>query len=407
MYVKPILSKKRFLLGLLVLTLLALTAYQGPSALANPASLANMAAPQASISASTKTTQQSQWNAFIYGFNPAVNEGILIHQAASSSAQEVLTQHVILDPRYYSVSPDGKNAVYSQVMNGMRQYLTVTGPHPASGFFYQTSATVDAGNLLWNSDSRTVMVLDRNRGVSVVDTQTGLTSLVFGLPYRSGSVSIQRITKLVFVRDGFIYFLGDNDSICAGILCRAMLVDNPQVTPLVDPGYGINSYLMSSDGKTIYYRNTSMFHTPGIYALNSDGTHTRLVRASTNSQPIGFGAHGELIVMNKVSSGFQVVQLGATSSQDTVLLVNAAPGALSLCDSDHFAGDVCTDDVLLSPDDHAIVVQGTLANGQDQLWITDLQTGKQRVMANPGNAQGHPVQLLGWDVLKICISGAC
>jgi hypothetical protein len=167
---------------------------------------------------------------------------------------------------------------------------------------------------------------------------------------------------------------------------------------------------MSPDGQTIYYRNLATASMPGIYAVNIDGTHTRVVRASSDASgfsdlPIGFGTHNALIVVRRVGTGFQVLQLGATSAQDIVLLANAAPGALSLCNAS--VSGICADNTLLAPSMQTIVVQGRLSNGKSQLWVTDMQTGKQLVLAHPGDTQGDPVQLLGWDVVPVCGGGRC
>lgn len=426
MYEKQTFAKKRALafslLALLVLMLLTLTACQNPSGLANAStvSLAPTAtsatsnvspANSASTPASAASTQSSSWNAFMYGFSPSTNQGIIINHDAQSNQQMAITQYVLMNAQYYGVSPDGKNVLFSQVISGQTEYYTEPrSAKLANGYFYKLPAGAEAGNALWNSDSRTVLVLDKNKGVSVVDTQTGQSHQVLILPYKDGNASVNRIERLVFYRDGYIYFVGSGSGACVGVLCRASLADNPQLRQLTDPHRSSSSYVMSPDGQTIYYRNTSPAFTLGIYAVNADGTHTRLVRASRDASgfsalPIGFGAHSALIVMRRSGAQFQVIQLGATPTQDKLLLANAAPGASSLCDINTFAPGICAQDILLAPAAQAIVVQGTLPNRKSQLWITDLQTGKQHAIPHPGNAQGDPVQLVGWDALSACSSG--
>jgi hypothetical protein len=97
--------------------------------------------------------------------------------------------------------------------------------------------------------------------------------------------------------------------------------------------------------------------------------------------------------------------LGATPRQDRVLVANVASGATSLCDPNNSTAGFCSANILLSPDAQAIVVYGTLPNGHDQFWITNVQTGQQQVIV-PFNAnQPHHAQLLGWDVMPFCNIG--
>lgn len=418
MHTKHPLVKRRALafsfLALLALMLLTLTACQNPSALAPTApSAAGGTSPanSASTPASAASIQSSPRNAFMYGFSPSGSQGIIVNQDAHSNQQMAITQYVLMNAQYYGVSPDGKNVLFSQVINGQTQYYTEPrSANLANGYFYQLPTSEEAGNALWNSDSRTALVLDKNKGVRVVDTQTGQAHQVLVLPYKAGSASVNRIEKLVFYRDGYIYFIGSGGGACAGVLCRASLADNPQLWQLTDPHHSSSSYVMSSDGQTIYYRNAASTFALGIYAVNADGTHTRVVRASNDGSsfsalPVGFGAHNTLIVVRRSGAQFRVVQLGATPSQDRVLLANAAPGASSLCDSNTFAPGICAQDILLAPSAQAIVVQSTLSNRKNQLWVTDLRTGKQHVLAHPGSTQSDPVQLIGWDVLSTCGSG--
>ncbi len=403
MRVKDVFAKNRVvtfkLFVPLMLALLALAGFQSSIAFAAPVPTA-----QAPASSTTAATQNNQWGSFMYAFSPQGDQGIVVNQDAHSNKQVALTQYVLQHPQYDSVSPNGKNLLFRQQIAGEMQYFTLHASH--SGPFYQQLANEDAGNALWTPDNRHVMVLNKAKGVSVVDTQTGYAYQVLRLPYRDDHSYVNRIEKLVFSRDGSLYFVGSGGGECSGVLCRASLADNSQLTRLTDPRFVSSAYVMSPDGQTIYYRNQaqSWWVTPGIYAVNIDGTHTRLVRSSWNywgygSIPVGFGAHNALIIARSVGTQFQVVQLGATPWQDTVLAANAAPGAYSLCNRPTYG--ICAENIALAPSGHAIVVQGTLSNGRSQLWVTDLHSGKQQVIAQPGNASGAPVQLLGWDVIPV------
>jgi hypothetical protein len=419
MPVKHVFAKVRSLpgsfLALLVLSLLALIASSSATVLASSSSVS-----PGSSQVST-AVHKSPWNAFIYGYSyfgqgPDSAQGIVINQDASGNQTEALTQYVVQKPLYYSVSPDGKNAVFSQVVNGMRQYRTVSGPNPASGFFYEGIDNPARGNVLWTSDSRHVLVLDVDKGVSLVDTQTGKAQRLLSLPYRAGSITVSVIDHLVYYRDNYIYVWGGRTGPCALALCRVSLTGKPQITPFPQIS-SLDNFLMSPDGKTIYYHNEYQSGPQGIYAMNADGTHNRLVRAvmstfGTYPLQLGFGAHNELIYIHKIGTKFQLVQLGATPRQDRVLLANAAPGATSLCGSSYYDAGViglCPESIQLSPDAQSIVVDGALPGGHDQFWVTNLQTGQQRVIAviNAKLNQPHSVHLLGWDVLRVCGGDNC
>jgi hypothetical protein len=134
------------------------------------------------------------------------------------------------------------------------------------------------------------------------------------------------------------------------------------------------------------------------------------VRASSDasefsSLPVGFGAHNALIVMSQVGTKFQLVQLGAKSNQDHVLVANVASGATSLCNPNYSSRGFCSGNILLSPDAQSLVVYGVLSNGHDQFWTTNMQTGQQQVIAPLNASQPHDAQLLGWDVMPFCNIG--
>jgi Tol biopolymer transport system component len=409
MPVKHVFAKVRLLpgsfLALLVLSLLALIASPSATALASSSSVAP------GSSQASAAVQKSPWNAFIYGydynFGRGSYQGLILNQDASSNRFEALTQYVVQMPLYYSVSPDGKNVVFSQLVNGMRQYWTALGPRPASGFFYEGIDSPVRGNVLWTSDSRHVLVLDSDKGVSLVDTQTGKAQRVLSLPYRASNITVPVIDSLVYSRDNYIYFFGGRTTgPCARVLCRVSLTGKPQITPLPQI-FSSGNFLMSPDGKTIYYHNVYQSGPQGIYAMNADGTHNRLVRLvkstpGTLPLQLGFGAHNELIFIHQVGTKFQLVQLGATPRQDRVLVADVAPGLSSLCGTGYTYPDVCPGSVMLSPDAHAIVAYGTAPNGHDQFWVTNLQTGQQRAIAVVNSNQRHDVTLLGWDKLSFC-----
>lgn len=198
-----------------------------------------------------------------------------------------------------------------------------------------------------------------------------------------------------------------------GALCRVQLgVSHPTITRLSSRQTGATFWL-SPDGKTVYYLNTGPAGEPGLYAVNSDGTNSHILRnenapAYNEGVPIGFAADSGLVVMRAVAGRFQVVELGATVQQDHVLVEDAALGANSLCDPSYkdSGRTICDQNIALAPYAHAVVVQQTLANGTSQLVATNILNGQQRIL-HPRIQNGARVQLLGWDKLPSCSNGTC
>lgn len=247
--------------------------------------------------------------------------------------------------------------------------------------------------------------------------QSGQTQQILPNPFTpTGQTGSSQVTigQLVFAADDFLYFIGTVDGVCMGALCRVQLgVDHPAVTQLSTRQMA-TTYWFSPDRQTISYWQTGPVGSPGIHAIRVDGTHAVVVRPGngqddTSGIPIGFARDGSLIIMRALSGAFQVVQVGATPPQDRILLADAAPGAQSLCPPS-LQGEqtpLCDQNIILAPDAHAIVVQSTSATGAQQLWSTDLITGKQQQLHVPSLPSNTPVQLLGWDRIPVCAGNRC
>lgn len=368
----------------------------------------NSAIAMASTASQSITAPTYGWTSFMIGFRTQANPstaGVLNVDYANGKS-ETLTQYVLSNPQYDGIAPNGKDLLYQQSMNGRTQYYTI-GPR----LRYEQKGQ---GNALWMRDSRHILVLNQNKGVTEVDTVTGQAQTVLSLPYRDpqgGYIDI--IQSLTFTNGNFLYFVGAGGGECMGSLCRIPL--NPHHANIVrlSSRQMATTFWLSPDTRTIYYRNTGPAGLPGIYAVNSDGTNPRILRHTdslyNSGMPIGFAADNSLVIMRHVGSKFQVVKLGATLAQDRVLQSNAAPGAVSLCDPSYKGSGItiCDQNIALAPYAHAIVVQGTLANNQRVLWSTNLLTGKQLRIQPLGLKAGVAVELLGWDKLPVCAGNRC
>jgi hypothetical protein len=372
----------------------------------------NTGTATANTTSQAVATSSYGWNSFMIGFHAGTNQGGVLNVDYTNGKSEALTQYVLYNPEYDGIAPNGKNLLYQQSMNGLTQYYTIFPAQTGGARFLYTQK--GAGNAIWMPDSRHILVLNQNTGVTEVDTATNHVQKVLALPYTDlKGTYLDRIEALTFTNAGFLYFVGSGGGPCIGALCRIQLnTHNAAITRLSSRQTGATFWL-SPDGRTIYYRNTGPAGAPGIYAVNSDGTHTRILRSGdplgNNGVPIGFAADNSLVIMRHVGSKFQVVTLGATAGQDRVLLPDAAPGAVLLCDPSYKGSGItiCDQNIALAPYGHAIIVQGTLANNKRILWSTNLVTGKQLRIRPLSLTAGVAVQLLGWDQLPVCAGNRC
>ncbi len=355
------------------------------------------------------------WNSFMLASQTGSQGQYVVLNSNLSGKSQALTQYVVPKAQFGSIAPNGKDVLYQTALNDHTQYYTTLAPRPGTGFFYEVhnSAPNFSGNAIWMPDSRHALVLNPLSGVWSVDVQTGQAQKVVSLPVSGQGGTVDGIQQLLAYRDGYIYFQGGGGGYCIGAICRLQIsTSHPTITQYSARQTGNSNFLLSPDGRTIYYCNTGPAGQGGLYVVNSDGTNSRILRQSAtgsdcgSASPVGFAQDNGLVAVNHINGKFEVVELGATPQQDRVLLADAAPGATSLCvpgntNDQPFSQDVCPAEIALSPYAHGLVVQGTLPNGTLQLWATDLTSGKQQVI-KPTNNSRKQVQLLGWDQLPVC-----
>lgn len=370
--------------------------------------------PGSAPSTPGSTNTSVGWDSFMVGAQTQGSQYIVLNSNLNDKV-EALTQYGLPKVQFGTIAPDGQDVLYWQTVNGQEQFSTaLLGPHP----FYTEHADSPnlSGNAIWTSDSRHALVLNPLSGIWQVDVQSGQAQKVLSLPVSGQGWYVDGINSLLAYRDGYVYFQGAGGGDCMGAICRLQLgVSHPTLTHYSSRQTGSSDFLLSPDGQTIYYCNTGPVGTAGLYAVNSDGTHSRILRQSTNGSdcgsgsPVGFAADNGLVVMAHLNGKFELIELGATPQQDRVMLADAAPGASSLCASSNeqqFSQDVCPQEVALAPYSHALVVQAVMPGGKLQLWGTDLTTGKQQVLHPIANSS-QPLQLLGWDQMTVCGGDRC
>jgi hypothetical protein len=285
--------------------------------------------------------------------------------------------------RVDGVSPDGKNILYQALKGDRMVYFTLA--QPGQGVAFYTLNSDEAGNAIWLSDSRTVFISTIHNGVLKVDTQTHAAQLL--LP----SLTVGTLT---FYHAPFLYFIG-SENLATAALYRVNIGNGAlQQVTMRSPG---STFWLSPDGSTIYYVNKGAAGQPGIYAVNSDGSNSRIV--SADGVPIGYAADMALMIVRQEGNAFQVVKPGMAGSPDQMVLKDVAPGAVSLCDSSVPAGvvPICDSSIALAPLGGSLLVEAGYADGSHKLWSINLQTG-QRLQASGVTAQaGVQVRLIGWD----------
>jgi hypothetical protein len=235
-------------------------------------------------------------------------------------------------------------------------------------------------------DTTHLLVQSLEGQVWEMDTTTGA---------RQHSWSLQT-GHLTFYRQPFLYFTGA-ESQDTYVLYRANLSQaNPTPQRVAEP-LSRTRFWLSTDGSTVFYADHGASSVQGIYAVNSDGSHQRLLRKGT-AIPIGYAADHALMVLDTVLSKFQVLKLGTTSATPArVVMADAAPGAVSLCPLPDLVGviKVCDQNITLAPNGHGLLLNALYANGTSGLVYDNLDTGTSHVVRSL--PAGTSVQLPGWS----------
>jgi hypothetical protein len=107
--------------------------------------------------------------------------------------------------------------------------------------------------------------------------------------------------------------------------------------------------------------------------------------------------------MREVDNKFQVVQLDNTSKHnDTVVMTDAAPGAISLCDQQQLSGTtpICDENIALAPYGHKLILNAYYPGGKHKILYDDLTTNQSSVLL-PDLNSNIQVQLPGWDKMSV------
>lgn len=285
------------------------------------------------------------------------------------------------------ISQDGQSLLYDESSTDQQRAYTTYSPATGARQVYQLGAD-RAGNAIW-MDAEHVLVQNTSGRVMKLDARTGLPQQTW----------LIQTGKLAFYHQPFLYFLGAQNA-AMDALYRVSLAEAGATPQQITKAASGTRFWLSPDGTTVFYANNGGSGTQGIYAVDSDGAHPRLLRAGPGI-PIGYADDNALMLLQEVDRRIEVIQLGATPTQpERVVFANAAPGATSLCGPDRLVAlvEICDRKIALQPDGHGLLLDAYYANGSHSLVYDDLATGSSRtILTLPATTT---VQLPGWSKMS-------
>lgn len=368
--------------------------------------------PGATSTSSTQTSKPNQspqpasgvdndgWSSVLFGLSVLSAAGMVqslaFYNYDSTSGHMALlvsSAQPVSSVTMEGISNDGQSLLYDEVSTGQQKTYKIFSTATNVRSVYRVSAAL-AGNAVW-MDTTHFLVQNIGGGVQELNARTGVSQQTWAL----------KTGQLTFYHQPFLYFLGAAN-LEAGALYRANLSQaNPTPQRVTSPSPDTRFWL-SVDGTTVFYANRGSIGEQGIYAVSSDGTHSRLLRGGPG-MPIGYAEDNALMVMEQVQNKFQVIKMGTTPGAPAkVILSNAAPGAVALCGLPDLIAviKVCAQNIALAPYGHGLLLHANYANGTSGLVYDNLDTGTSQVIRNlPANAS---VQLPGWSKMSLASTAA-
>jgi len=277
------------------------------------------------------------------------------------------------------VSHDGHEVLYS-VYDGSKTSYYIYPQAITDTIFTTPDKSLSA---IWSTDDRTLFI-STAKGVMTVDVQTHAVKLLFPM--------LPSVTLLNYRDDGYLYFVKGNTGqtyATQGTFNRINIAQgvSQQITPCV---HGTNFWL-SPSGATVYY-NCFEQNADILYAVKSDGSNPHVFRSSAGNI-IGYAEDGSPLTLVNANGKYQVVRRDLNTEQDTVLIQDVAPEAIT----------VTADDVAVAPFGQTLVAKTTYSNkGQathEQFWYSNLTTGNGQTFFLPQGASMS--QVIGWDKLQV------
>ena len=293
------------------------------------------------------------------------------------------------------VSHDGHNVLY-QYSSSNHTYYATLNPLPQQGYFYALEDN-DAGEAIWMSDNRHVLIAEQHEGIVEVDSQTGTAQTI---------AQIGHVHHLWFYRDNYLYFdYATKTTAQSSDLWRVNIsTGTPERVIKTTNG---RSYFLSPDGTTIFYIDTtsaSQAIKTAIFTINVHalGRSSRVL-LQIAAIPVGFALDNTLELIQEVHNTFQLVKLRPMQPViDRVVMDDIAPNAVALCDHvDLGSIPICDENIALAPYSSGMIVIGLNKDGSRQIWTDDLITGKRLPLFTLSGTDTTHVQLPGWDRIQV------
>ncbi len=295
---------------------------------------------------------------------------------ASTSTPLISSSYV--DTTVNGVSHDGHQILYS-VYDGSKTSYYIYPQATKNAIFTTYDRSRSA---IWSADNRFLFVSTAH-GILSVDVQTFASKVVFP--------TLTNVTLLNYRENGYVYFVKGNTAqayATEGTFNRinATQERSQQITPCV---HG-NNFWLSPSGATVYY-NCPTSSPDTLYAVNSDGTNSRVFRLHSGAI-IGYAEDGSPLTLENLNGKYQVVRKDVNVQQDTVLVQDVASQATT----------ISKENVAVAPYGQTLVAKAAYSNpaqtSQEQFWYYNLTTGSSRTFSLPQGASSS--QVIGWDKLK-------
>src|SRR5712691_9082149 len=115
------------------------------------------------------------WSSVVIALVFAGQMTVANYDPVSEKSASLVKSPLPADTQIDGVSHDGRNLLYQFSSSGHTEYFTLS-QLPNTGFFYELNDS-DAGNAVWMTDSRHVLIATAHSGIVEVDTQTGTWSV--------------------------------------------------------------------------------------------------------------------------------------------------------------------------------------------------------------------------------------
>lgn len=299
--------------------------------------------------------------------------------------------------RIDGVSRDGRDVLYQYSSHNNTYYATLN-PLAQQRYFYVLE-NENAGEAIWMSDSRHVLIAAQNEGIVEVDSHTGTAQTV---------AQIEHVRHLWFYRDNYLYFdYATTTSTRSSELWRVNIVTGTLERVLRTTN--ARSYFLSPDGTTVFYVDTerdyaSQAKGTAIFTMNVHalGTPPQILLPLA-AIPVGFAQDNALELVQEVHNTYQLVKLAPTQPTiDRVVMDDVAPNAVALCDRvDMSNAPICDENIALAPYSSGMIVVGLNKDGSRQIWADDLLTGTRFPLITLSSNDTTQVQLPGWDRILV------